>query len=118
VNKISAIAVVASVLLGGSGAVLGESGTGTVTGYISSYTGSTEVFLVATSDVTGTHAVCNNTGRFVVSPAHPAYKTILATLLAAYTTGSPVIVVGAGTCNTFPNNAEDIAYIVGGTIAH
>lgn len=68
-----------------------------------------ECFFVQSTTNSGLPS-CNTSGRFVISVSDPKYKTVVATLLAAYHAQTPVTLYGAGTCSTW-SNAEDLAYV-------
>ena len=90
-------------------------GTGVITGYAPSTSGGAPEFIVFSVEIlTGTPA-CNTTARFSISSTDAKYKTVVAGIMAAFHTGTPVRVVGFGTCNIW-SNAEDVSYVCFGNV--
>jgi hypothetical protein len=53
--------------------------------------------------------VCGTANRFVMSSSDPKYKTVIAMLLGAHFSGSPIFIHGQGTCSNYVGS-EDLAY--------
>lgn len=104
-----------ALLLVSSVSLASGAATGVVTGYIPTAAGATEFFLVSTQTTIGTTPPCNITSRFALSAVDKKYKAVLASIVAAYHAGTPVYIVGAGTCNVW-GNAEDISYVCFGSV--
>lgn len=91
------------------------SGSGTVTGFIPGNATSGTVFVFKTSTVSGS-PTCDTTQRFAIASTNPQYNSTVASVIAAYATGSSVNAVGLGTCDVV-SNAEDLNYVCVGTIS-
>jgi hypothetical protein len=102
-----ASAVIAMLALGTAQA---GTGSGTVINITPAVINGTEFFSVVLSTMNGAFP-CGGTARFVLSATDPRYKTIIAMLLGAYFSGASVYANGAGTGNTYPGGAEDLAYV-------
>jgi hypothetical protein len=84
-------------------------GTGRVIGLIP-YASTEELLFVKTEQTSASTPACNTSQRFVLKAGSLYFKTTQAALLAALHAGTEVRVIGAGTCNAWPNS-EDIAYV-------
>jgi hypothetical protein len=85
-------------------------GSGTVTNITPAVSNGTEFFVVTLSTMSGQPS-CTSSSRLALSATDPRYKTIISILLGAYFSGASVYANGAGTCNTYPGGAEDLAYV-------
>src|SRR5262245_18795305 len=97
-------------------AVAAGTGTGRIVGYVPSTSGGRPEFVLVTTETISGTAPCNTTGRFGLSSSDPKYKSVFASIVAAYHAGTEVHIFGLGTCDVF-SNAEDISYICFGSIA-
>jgi hypothetical protein len=78
---------------------------------IPAVTSGTEFFVVTLSVMSGQPSCTGPSPRLALSTADPRYKTIVSNLLGAYFSGASIYANGAGTCNTYPGGAEDLAYV-------
>ena len=83
---------------------------GTSTGYVSNLIVSTNS-LAYVSISGGNYASCATYGRYAIELSTVGGRALYATLLAAKVSGHQLVIVGTGTCNQQPNDAEDIVVI-------
>jgi hypothetical protein len=89
---------------------------GIVTGYLSAGTSvgqANEMFFFQITNQPG--GGCNTTNRFAINSTNNNFKTLVASVMAAYTTQTPINVQWQSTCNTWPNS-YDANYVCVGSI--
>ncbi|MES2206721.1 MAG: hypothetical protein V4525_07995 [Pseudomonadota bacterium] len=68
-------------------------------------------FQVNTSTSTG----CNTTARFAINSTSKNFKTLIATVMAAHASGTPMTVNYSANCTTYPNS-YDANYVCVGSL--
>lgn len=91
--------------------------TGTVTTYVTGSQAGQEYLLVYFSSIANQPTCARGpgaqAGRFILTASAPNYKSVLATVVAAYFSGTPLLAEGLGTCSSWPNT-DDLAYVCPG----
>jgi hypothetical protein len=86
------------------------SASGLITYLVSFTSNGTEMLVVRLSSMTNLPS-CASSSRFVLSAADPKFKTVMAALLSAHFTASPIVINGKGTCTTYDAASEDLASV-------
>jgi len=97
-----------------SSAQASGSASGLITYFVPFVSGGVEMFAVRLTTMS-TLPACNTATRFVMSAADPKFRTTVAALLGAHFSGTSIFIHGQGTCTTYDNASEDLAYICLGT---
>jgi hypothetical protein len=94
----------------------GSTGTGKITGLIPYFEGNEEFLFIRVENISSNTPACNSSGRYVIkSTNNPHFKYTQSAVLAAFMAGTPVIVNGKNTCDTY-GNSETLWYMCLGTI--
>ncbi len=83
---------------------------GPITTFTTAVQGSQEVLVIYFASLSGPSC---GTSRYIYSSSQPNYKSVLATVMAAYFAGTSVYAQGAGSCSIW-NNTEDLSYLCPG----
>lgn len=112
-NTIRLVVVCTMVLLSAglmaSNSALANTNTGIIA-YIAGANG--PIAYVTIASPPNGYAACAQQNRYVIDISSPGGRSMYSIALTAKATGQQVTIVGSGTCNTLPGDAEDVLNVI------
>lgn len=93
---------------------LASTGTGKITGLVPYTVSGTEVLFIKIENTSSDTPACNWSQRYAIKSTSPHFKYTQSVALAAFMSGTPVLIRGANNCDVY-DNAETFSYLCIGT---